>query len=61
MLFNATIEFQDADGFIVEDDNAYNLGVPAGAQETFTGYALVSMPGATRVTKTNATVQARQL
>jgi hypothetical protein len=56
MRFDATIEFQDADGFVIDDDSALNLVVPAGAEESFTGYALVTMPGATKVTKTNAKV-----
>lgn len=59
MAFDATIEFQDSDGFVIDSENAYRLGVPAGSEQTFTGYSLVSMPGASRVAKTNAKVSAR--
>jgi hypothetical protein len=54
--FNAIVEFQDADGFVIDSDNAYNLSVPAMGDRTFTGYALVKVPGASRVARTNAKV-----
>lgn len=59
MAFDATIEFQDSDGFVIDSDNAYRLGVAAGSERTFTGYSLVSMPGGSRVAKTNAKVAPR--
>lgn len=58
-VFDATIEFQDADGFIIDSDRGSGLHVPAGGQETFTGFALVRVPGANRVAKTYAKVTER--
>ena len=59
-LFDAVIEFQDADGFVIDSANEYGLGVPATSERTFTGSALVSVPGALRVSKTNAKVGVRR-
>lgn len=59
LAFDATIEFQDGDGFVIDSDRAHGLFVPAGSEKTFTGYALVSMPGALRVARTNAKVVPR--
>lgn len=55
MIFNATIEFQDADGFVIDQDSENGL-IPASSEKTFTGYKLVSVPGATKVEKTMAKV-----
>lgn len=55
MIFNATIEFQDADGFVIDQDHENGL-IPASSEKTFTGYKLVSIPGATKVEKTMAKV-----
>ena len=49
--FDATIEFQDKDGFVVDDDNEYGLVVPANAEKTFTGYDLVDAAIAGNVSK----------
>jgi hypothetical protein len=57
--FDATIEFQDEDGFIIDSDKSYKLYVPAGSQRTFTGFALVRVPGASRVVQTYAKVRER--
>ena len=53
----ATIEFQDKDGFVVDDDTEYNLVVPAKSSDVFTGYQLISMPGARNVARTVAKAQ----
>jgi hypothetical protein len=55
MMFSATIEFQDADGFVIDQD-AENGLIPASSERTFTGYKLVSVPGAAKVAKTLAKV-----
>jgi hypothetical protein len=55
MLFDATIEFQDADGFVIDQDTERGL-IPAASEKTFTGYKLVSLPGAAKVAKTLAKV-----
>lgn len=55
MIFNATIEFQDADGFVIDQDSENGL-IPASSEKTFTGYKLVSVPGAAKVEKTMAKV-----
>ncbi|MHB8797139.1 MAG: hypothetical protein ACYDBY_01630 [Thermoanaerobaculia bacterium] len=59
LAFDATIEFQDGDGFVIDSDQEHGLLVPAGSEKTFTGYDLVSMPGASRVARTNAKVAPR--
>lgn len=56
MVFNATIEFQDADGFVIDQDSANRLVVPPTKEETFTGYTLVRVPGALKVQKTLAKI-----
>lgn len=40
-LFQAKIEFQDRDGFIVDTNDAYNLLVPGQSEQEFTGFALI--------------------
>jgi hypothetical protein len=55
-VYTATIEFQDKDGFVIEQDIARDLGVAAGSDHDFTGFALVRLPGATNVARTNAKV-----
>jgi hypothetical protein len=57
--FNATVEFQDGDGFVIDSASEYNLSVPANGDRTFTGYKLVSLPGASRVARTNAKLSPR--
>ncbi len=59
LSFDATIEFLDADGFIVDDDREYDLRVDAGEQETFTGYALIDASVAPNVEQVHAEVQQR--
>ena len=51
---DVTIEFQDRDGFVIDSDDEHGLVVPAQSEQTFTGYQLVSMPGARNVARTNA-------
>ncbi|HQP88519.1 MAG TPA: hypothetical protein PLL76_19895 [Thermoanaerobaculia bacterium] len=59
LAFDATIEFRDADGFVVDSDREHGFFVPAGSEKTFTGYDLVKMPGASRVARTNAKLAPR--
>ena len=54
--FNATIEFQDKDGFIVDTSRSDTVVVPANADETLTGYGLIRTPGASNVARTLAKV-----
>lgn len=56
LTFNAKIEFQDSDGFVIDDDNEYGLHVPPNSNKTFTGSSLIRVPGALKVAKTNAKV-----
>jgi hypothetical protein len=59
MAFQATIEFQDKDGFVVDDDDADGpLIVESGDSRTFTGYELVTTAAAVKVARTNAKVRA---
>jgi hypothetical protein len=55
--FDATIEFRDGDGFPVDSDNEYNLVVPAGGQETFTGEKLINANQVGRIATTAAKVK----
>jgi hypothetical protein len=57
---DATIEFQDGDGFVVDSDNEYGLVVGAGAEQTFTGFDLVDSSVAANVKRTNAKVRRQQ-
>ncbi len=57
LVLDATIEFQDADGFVIDTDDEYGLRVPVGNQETFTGSALVNLPSARNVRRINAKVR----
>ena len=50
---SATIEFQDKDGFIIDDDIEHGLYIPAKGQETFTGYKLVTGSVAPNVASTS--------
>jgi len=54
---NATVEFQDAEGFIVDSDRVRGLTVPAGGEETFTGFSLVTAEVAGNVARVAAKVQ----
>ena len=54
---NAIIQFKDIDDYVIDDDNAYDLFVPAGEERTFTDYALVNYPDARRVEKTSVSVE----
>jgi len=54
---SATVEFQDKDGFIIDEDNEYGLVVPAGATKTFTGYQLIDTEVAINVAQIGATAK----
>ncbi len=55
--FDATIEFQDADGFVVDEDDERGMAVPAGAEEVFTGFELIDAAVVSKVNRTNAKVR----
>jgi hypothetical protein len=57
LRFDATIEFQDKDGFIVDENTAHNLVIGPKSDETFTGFALIRAEGAPRVARTVAKVR----
>lgn len=54
--FNALIEWQDPDGFVIEEDNEYDLSLDAHETRTFTGFRLINYPGASRVSKIEAKI-----
>ena len=54
--FRAKIEFQDKDGFVVDEDNESNLIVPPNSEQTFTGFSLVTAKVVGNVARTNAKV-----
>ena len=57
--FEATIEFQDADGFVIDTSQDPDVFLSAGQEKTFTGYALVRLPGAERIARSKAKVRSR--
>lgn len=57
LRFDATIEFQDKDGFIIDTTTAHGLVIGPNRQETFTGFALIRADGAPRVATTLAKVR----
>lgn len=56
VMFDAIIEFQDEDGFVIDEDRAYDLSILGGQRETFTGYALIDASVADNVAKITAKV-----
>jgi len=58
-IFDAKIEFQDKEGFIITDHDGHNLLVPPNSQETFTGYELINARVAGNVAIVNAKVRKR--
>ena len=58
-VFDATIEFLDAEGFIVDDDRTYDLRVNQGEEKTFTGYALVTASVAPNIKSLQANIKKR--
>jgi hypothetical protein len=56
LLLNATIEFLDADGFVVDDDFVYDFLLESGETRNMTGYALIDASVAGDVDGINAKV-----
>lgn len=59
LVCTAVIKFLDDAGFIVDQDTARGLSLNPHAQETFTGYQLISQPAAKSVRSTKAEVNVR--
>ena len=57
LSFDATIEFLDEDGFIIDDDSEYNLIVEPGTVGSFAGYDLIDADVAPNIKKVNAKVR----
>ncbi len=55
-VFSGPIEFQDADGFIVDSDYALDLQVAPASDGVFTGYALMKTEDARKVARTVANI-----
>ena len=51
IVFNAEIQFQDADGFVIKTGDAYSLVICAGETKKFSDSTLISTPGAASVEK----------
>jgi len=47
--FSCIIEFQDKDGFPIDQDLQYGLAIPANSERTFTGYVLIDAKTAPNV------------
>lgn len=58
--FDATIEFLDADGFVVDDDREYGLGLAAGEERTFTGHTLITAAAARNVEQVGGKVRQKR-
>jgi hypothetical protein len=54
--FNVRIEWQDADGFVIDEDEESGLAIDANDTHTFTGDKLISYPAASRVSKIEANI-----
>lgn len=54
--FDATIEFQDKDGFIIDTSRSWPIVVAPNGEETSTAYALTRTPAASNVARTLAKV-----
>jgi len=50
------VQFQDADGFVVDDDTEYGLVLSAGEETTFAGFDLLSVPWVEAVAQLQASV-----
>lgn len=54
--FDARIQWQDSDGFVVDEARQYGLSLNAHETQTFTGYELISYPAASRVEQVTANI-----
>lgn len=54
---DARIEWLDADGFVIDDDNVYGVALQAGTRDTVTGYQLINLPGALNIKKVSAKIK----
>jgi len=54
--FNVRIEWQDADGFVIDHDDEFNLSLDAHEAHVFTGDKLIDYPAASRVSKIEAKI-----
>lgn len=57
LSLDATIEFQDADGFVIDTDDDYNLYIDIGEEKTFTGSAMIDIASARNIAQVNAKVR----
>lgn len=55
----AKIQFQDKDGFIIEDDSTYDLPVDANEEKAFAGYLYIRLPEAKEVIRVYVKVDIR--
>jgi len=55
----ATIQFRDAQSFVVDDTHATNLILGPNEEKTFTGYALINASSANSVKEVQATLRER--
>lgn len=55
----ATLQWLDADGFVIDEDIDYNIHLMGSETKTFRGYQLISMPAASNVQTINASVKKR--
>ena len=59
LLLDATIEFHDSDGFVVDEDRQSSLVLSARETKTFTGYDLINAETALNVSRFSAKVSRR--
>lgn len=56
LVVDATIEFQDSDGFVIDEDREYSLVLSAGETKTFTGFDLINAETASKVSQLSVKV-----
>jgi type II secretory pathway pseudopilin PulG len=59
VTFDANIKFEDQDGFIVDDDDAYKLVVGPFSEQSYNGYELIDASVVGRIFKTTAVISPR--
>lgn len=57
--FDAVVDFLDKDGFVIDEDNANDLGLQPHQKDTFTGFKLIEASSVSRVSKVSAKIKSQ--
>ncbi len=60
VLLTAKIQFQDKDGFVIDDDSVYDLSVDANEEKAFSDYLYINLPEAKEVARVYVKVEVRK-